>query len=297
MLPTPDKFDPIYAAIAGAFIALTSSILTSWLSGRQARKRQERDLAHSATQKELERIHSLRREVYLPFSDAFAAAVGFVGTIPTCPQEQIRLLQPITELGRHFARINLIAPPAVIEPATRGFLYLQTVVTTLITKRFEIDEAASELALNQQMSQWMLDRQKSLNSRIEGFIDSGELKPQVQFLHDEHVDLTVRIRDNIDAHEPLNQRKFKLEMALLRQVADLLPPLKEHSSSAFLAIRTEIGLPLDAQWYKDFSDRTIQEAMGSLTKFQNELERTIASSNQGEQSAAGQPLGLSTLQP
>lgn len=279
MLPTPDKFDPIYAAIAGAFIALTSSILTAWLGGRQARKRQERDLAHSATQKELERIHSLRREVYLPFSDAFAAAVGFVPTIPTCPQEQIRLLQPLTELGRHFARMNLIAPPSVIEPATRGFLYLQTVVTSLVTKRFEIDEAASELALNQQMTQWMLDRQKSLSSRIEGFLDSGEFQPQVQFLQEEHVDLTQKIRDNIADHEPLNQRKFKLEMSLQRQAAAMLAPMKEHSSEAYLAIRKEIGLPLDAKWYKEFSDRTIHEAMENLTKFQNDIERTLLTPN------------------
>jgi hypothetical protein len=279
MLPTPDKFDPIYAAIAGAFIALTSSILTAWLGGRHARKRQEKDLAHSATQKELERIHSLRREVYLPFSDAFAAAVGFVPTIPSCPQEHIRLLQPITELGRHFARINLIAPPSVIEPATRGFLYLQTVVTTLVTKRFEIDEAASDLAQNQQMTQWMLDRQKSLNSRMDGHVDSGEHRPQVQVLHEEHVDLTRRVKESLAAHEPLNQRKFKLEMALQRQAAAMLPPLKEHSSEAFLAIRNEIGLPLDAKWYKEFSDRTIHEAMENLTKFQFDLERAIITPN------------------
>ena len=90
MLPPPEKFDPIYAAVVGALIAMVSGFFTALIVGWQARKRQKTDLKHSAEQKELERVHSLKREVYLPFSDALAAAVGFVPTIPTCPIDSAR---------------------------------------------------------------------------------------------------------------------------------------------------------------------------------------------------------------
>ena len=182
MLPSPEKFDPIYAAMVGALIAMVSGLVTALVVGFQARQRQKLDLTHSAKQKELERVHSLKREIYLPFSDAMAAAVGFVPTIPTCSIETIRSMQAMTEFGRHYARVSLIAPQQVIQPVMKSFLCLQTVVMALVNKRRAIDDAASELDLNQKATDFLLDRQKKLNARMEALNDTGEPTQKVQLL-------------------------------------------------------------------------------------------------------------------
>ncbi|MCW0220672.1 MAG: hypothetical protein OJI67_20260 [Prosthecobacter sp.] len=286
MLPSPEKFDPIYAAFAGAAIAMFGSFITAWFTGRQATKRQKNDLQHSslekqkerdhiATQKELERLHILRRECYLPFMDAMASAVGFVPTIPTCPIDAIRTLVPIIELGRHISRVTLIAPPSIIEPMINGSLLLQTIATDLINKRWAIEEVSSELDLNRSSVQRMIDRQRNLNARIDNMIDSGEPKPQIQLLYQEHEELGKRIQDLIRKQGPLSDKKTDLELGLQQEAAHLLQPIKEHSIPIITAIRSEIGLPLDEDWYRRFSEKSGQKAFQVISKFQNDLRNRI----------------------
>ena len=273
MLPSPERFDPIYAAFAGAIITMIGSWITAWLVGAQATKRQKNDLLHSssekqkerdhaAAQKELERLGTLRRECYLPFMDAMAAAVGFVPSIPTCPIEVLRTLTPLVDLGRHISRITLIAPPSIIEPMMTGFLFLQTVATTLINQRWAIEHVTSDLELNRNSVQMMLDRQKNLGERMDAMIDTGEPKPQFQHLYQQHTETGDQIQSLIGEQGPLIEWKAELE-------------LKEHSITAIVAIRSEIGLPIDEAWYRRFSEDTSQKALQLVTSFQNELRGKI----------------------
>lgn len=286
MIPTPEKFDPIYAAFAGAIITMIGSWVTAWLVGSQATRRQKNDLLHSssekqkerdfaAAQRELERLHTLRRECFLPFMDATAAAVGFVPSIPTCPIDGLRTLTPMVDLGRHISKITLIAPPSIIEPMMTGFLFLQTVATTLINQRWAIENVASDLDLNRNSVQMMLDRQKNLGERMDTMIDTGEPKPQLQHLYQQHTEIGERIQSLIGEQGPLIERKADLELRLQREAADLLMPLREHSITAIIAIRSEIGLPIDETWYRKFSDDTAQKALQLVTSFQDELRDKI----------------------
>lgn len=276
MFPSPEKFDPIYAAAIASFSALVSAIVTTWISGSHARKRQDRDLDHSAKQKEFERLHSLRREVYLPFCDAAAAAIAFVPTIPNCPAEQMRALQPVMELGRHFARVNLIAPPSVIEPSTRAFYHLQVIITTLLSKRLEIDAVASELNLKEEASRTMIERLRGINEQTQELIGSELHKARFDSLQVEFHSLNSKVNEGIAISEMLNQKKFTLEMASQRLAMVMLGPIRKHSIEAFLAIRREIGLPLDDEWVKNFSEQAGKESFALLAKFQDEIERTFA---------------------
>ena len=275
MIPLPEKFDPIYAAIAGACIAMVAACTTAIIGGYQARSRQRIDLAHSATQKELERLHSLRREVYLPFSDAMSAAVGFIPTIPTCAIDTIRSLQPLAELGRHFARLSLIAPPKVIEPAMKAFLILQAVATALINKRWCIEDAAMDLNMNQQATQSMLDRQAKLLARMEALNDVGEANHKFQSLDAEQCEISQQLQSSLAEHEPLNRRKAELELEAIKQASEMLEPLREHTIPAIVAIRAEIGLPIDQQWYEQFSYEAAQTAHSIITKFQEDLKNAL----------------------
>lgn len=277
MLPSPEKFDPIYAALTGALLAMIGSWITAWITGKQATTRQKNDLEHScrerenerkhaASQKELERLYALRREVYLPFIDAMSNAVSFVPTIPTCPIEAIQTLSQLAELARHFSRVSVIAPPPVIEPVMRVVLYLQTVTTTLINRRWPIEEVASELCLNRNSVQWMLDRQKNLGQRMDAFVDTGEFKPQFKILFDQHTELGQEVKRVLEIQESLNKKKAGLELALLQQASRLLMPIREHTIPVMVSIRNEVGLPIDEDWYRRFSEESAQTAMKLIAR-------------------------------
>lgn len=275
MIPLPEKIDPIYAAIAGAGIAMFASFMTALIGGYQARSRQKTDLAHSATQKELERLHSLRKEVYLPFSDALSAAVGFIPTIPTCAIDAIRAMQPLTELGRQFSRVSLIAPPKLIEPAMKAFLVLQSVATELLNKRWCIEDAATDLKMNQMATQSMLDRQAKLLARMEALNDAGVENHNFQSLDAEQSEISRQLQSNLAEHEPLNRRKAELELASIKQASELLGPLREHTIPAIVAIRAEIGLPIDQEWYEQFSNESARIAQSIIAKLHEDLKKTV----------------------
>ena len=74
------------------------------------------------------------------------------------------------------------------------------------------------------------------------------------YSYNEHVDVTKQIRANLDEHGPLNERKAALELESLKSATEMLVPLQEYSLPAFLAIRAEIGLPIDETWYRQFTE-------------------------------------------
>lgn len=278
----PDKPDAIYGAATGALIAFIGGLLAN----RHARRRQQLDLTHNAAerererqhgaqQRELERLHSLRKEIYLPFVDAAAHAIAFVPQIPTCPIDQLKTLDPLVVLGRQFARVSLIAPPEIIEAVATGFLTLQGVAMILINRRWAIEKVSGELALSQRTVEWMISRQKNLGERMDAMVDTGEAKPQFQVLFEQHQSLSAQIQEEIARQSPLAETKLKTELHLQRDCAQLILPIQEHTTNMFLAMRREIGLPIDETWYRNFNASAMDKAVAMTLKFQDELQSAI----------------------
>jgi hypothetical protein len=105
----PEKVDVLYGAIVGGLVAFLSSLLTVSFTSWHALKRQRIDLAHQAEQKEKERQHALKREIYVPVVEAASAAVAFLAQIPTVPFEALHADNPVVQLARQVARLSLVA--------------------------------------------------------------------------------------------------------------------------------------------------------------------------------------------
>src|ERR1019366_2093839 len=115
-----------------------------FLTNRHSLERQKIELAHQAQEKEKERHYALKREIYLPLLEAVSAAVNFVVQVPTMPIEKLNSDNPVGELGKAISKLNLVAPPEVMEPVTRGQTYLIKIYMVLTNERLAIQKLVGD---------------------------------------------------------------------------------------------------------------------------------------------------------
>lgn len=164
----PEKLDALYGAIAGGLIAFLSSFFTN----RHALKRQRVELAHQAEQKEKERQHALKREIYVPVVEAGNVAVSFLAQIATLLFEALQGNNPIVELNRHVAKLSLVAPFEVMDAVHAGLAQVAKAYMLLTGERLVIHRFACELAsIDAALERWS-SLQKSHFDKLEE-IDFG----------------------------------------------------------------------------------------------------------------------------
>ena len=64
-------------------------------------------------------------------------------------------------------------------------------------------------------------------------------------------------------------------MRLQKRAADLLLPMTEHVADALVAIRAELGMPLDRGWYLSFARENTMKIFASLKQFQEDIHDDI----------------------
>jgi hypothetical protein len=160
---------PVLSAIAGAGIALVGTVL----SNRRARERQLLDLQHQAEQKEKERQHALKRDVYIPLAEATASAMSFIGQIASAPSEAVQKMEAVNALTRQVARATFVAPRAVMEPLQLGLRCLATNFMDLLKERMRIDLVSAQIANIDITIQSHSARQSTLQDRLDKQLDSG----------------------------------------------------------------------------------------------------------------------------
>lgn len=266
----PERLDTLYGAIAGGLIAFLSAFLTN----RHALKRQKLDLAHQAEQKEKERLHAMKRDIYLPYLGALGSAVSFVARIATVPFENLTVETPLDELGKQVAKISLVAPPEVVEPVDRGHAGLRKISAVLISERQVIQELDGNL--------------KILDASLENL--STEVKANLATFQrrEEHKMIDKALAQQFaEYHAHLGQQRLKLQeerLALMKQRADLelrlnrlavkeIRPLRAHGEAALLAMRRDLGMQTDEKRWAQLLSLNVIETDAALDRFYDDVER------------------------
>jgi hypothetical protein len=268
----PEKFDAIYGAAIGGAIA----IVTAMLSSRQARKRLEQELRHASEEKANERRHGLRRETYIPFVDAYSRAIGFVMQMGTVPFEEIRKSEATMQLGVVIARLSLVAPRSVQEPMYKAHRLLTQLTFVLFAERGAIERVAGEVNAIDFDVQLRLNRQKELQLRQEKHIDEKTAEPGLMsFLFEQHKQATAEIDALLAKRAPLVRKKTELEIQLLKNATAALPDIGKMNVETMLAVRNDLGMAVDADWYRTFAAEAADGYMADVKKFQADLEKMV----------------------
>lgn len=269
----PDKPDVIYSALLGGLMVLVTTMLTN----RQARKRQERDLLHQSEQKDKERIHSLKRDIYIPLVEAHSIATTFLAKMPIAPAEQLKSQEPLQALGHIVSKLALIAPPEVLEPVHICAREVIKCATRLGAERWQIDDVSGELSLIESDIQWHIEYQKNQSAEMKKMEDEGHTDVgKMEKLKGLESWSQTKLKEGIDQKLVLIEKKAMLELALLQKSAVWLRELGGLSTNAIIAIRSELGLPIDPAWMLSFQEANTDAGYAIVEEFRSQTEKRVS---------------------
>ena len=223
-------------------------------------------------QKEAERLFALKREIYLPAIESFSEASGYVGQIATLPIERIQEGAPLLNLARNTSRISLVAPKEVFTKTQSAVAHLLSVSMTLARGRVALEKLSGDLKGVQSEIELFLKRQTKITDRMDVQIDSGKPDQAVmQILHQQSCQITSDLEPVFVRQNQLNEQRLEEVMRLQKRSADLLIPMTDHVADAVVAIRAELGLPLDREWYLSFARENVLRIFSELKQFQENI--------------------------
>jgi hypothetical protein len=268
----PDKPDAIY----GGVIAATTALLTVWLTNKNARARQKLDLASADRQKETERLFQLKREAYIPAIESFVAANAYISQLPTIAIEKIGDAGPMLDLARNTSRIGVVAPQDVIAKTQVAVSHLSVAQMVVTRGRLELAKIEFELRGIESNNDFLLKKQETNLAQGNSQIISGNPNQKVldycqesgRMLASELERLSVRRNELI-------RRRLEESMRLQKRAVDLLLPMAEHVAEALIAIRIELGLPIDRDWYLKFTKEYATKVFNELKTFQENIHDDI----------------------
>lgn len=266
----PEKMDAIYGACVGGLIAF----VTAFFANRHALKRQKLELTFQMDEKRKERQHSLKREVYLPLVVAANEAVAFVTQLPTVPFERIRNDNPMNELARQIARLNLIAPPEVMKPVSEGHTLLMKCYMALTAERFAIHKIDLEVGgIDSAIENWRT-QQRAAIQRLERHFDQSTGEPAVRkFLIEEVGKAEQQMLALCEKKGHLVKTRFEMELHLMRKALQEVKPMRAHASKALLAIRSDVGMPVDTGQWQAIAEGSALEVDAALERYMAEVEK------------------------
>jgi heme exporter protein D len=255
-------------ALLSAIVTLTSVVLSNRNSRRNLREQLrrnagqftaqlahdseqlERRLAHEAEQRERERTMSLRREVYLEAAEALAHANALIGRVTNIENDQKVLGDEFaTDLAK-LAKIHIVGSPPTVQAIMDYVNALAPGFLELVAKRTPLMVRKAGIAQQQTFIDAALAERKRFTAmlqqlNLDGVTDETKRDPifaQSRFATETH-------QSHIAAMGEL--WRLQLEgifdiahhsLALADKVSRLLPP-------AILAVRSEMDLALDPEWY------------------------------------------------
>ena len=275
----PEKPDLIYASLITALTATVSVWLThkyslhrQKLDLEHAQIRQGKDLKHSAEEKEAERVFELKRDIYLPAIEDFTVATSYASQIPVLAMERIYEGKPILDLARSTGRLALIAPKDVLTAVHAAVAHLLTNVMTLTRERLAIAHVEFQLdGLNKRSD--AIDKKIAVNmDRMDAQIASGKADTAVMKYFGDGCNILHEELDKIfDEKSKVVKQRLDDSMTLLQQAVGLAPAMAENVANALLAIRNEIKMPLDHDWYIRFTRETVTRMATAVKEYQANL--------------------------
>jgi hypothetical protein len=269
----PDKLDALYGAMVGGGVAM----LVNFFTNRNSRKMLSLQLTHQATQREKDRQLTLKREIYIPLLEAASDAISFYGQIGTVPSELIRRPEPLNSLARHVAKMSGIASPEVIEAVYIAQKQLVIGAVKLFNERIPIEVVINQLSSVDSMIKSYEAKSESFNQRFEKHIDAGTgdggLKDVLMRLTKEHLEVVEKLHQQ---KSELVLKKSTLEMDISRQATEDMKIIGPQNRAALVAIRKDLGLPIDANWLNNLSDAHSKDVFKAVEKFHQNVEKIIA---------------------
>jgi uncharacterized membrane-anchored protein YhcB (DUF1043 family) len=243
-----------YAAYAAAGAAVLSSIVTfvsSSLSNRNSRKQIERQLEHSANQRDRDRAMTLRRDVYLPAVEAVVRTAGALGQLIDLTADASALGTQLIADFATMAKVHLVAS----ESTVRELLTFQKALTPawieLLALRASLVARQQSIAVHGSLIDGTLAEKRHLvqlmrQHNLSGSTDQAAMdRLSAQFQNEE-----INFQTHFAAQATLMQAQAAEHLRIADRCAELSLQVAKTMPEALISARLELELPIDAAEYR-----------------------------------------------
>lgn len=253
---------------------LLASLLTLtgvFISNASNTKRLRIQLAHDATEKGKERTGKLRQEVYLLVAEELGKANQNISSLASSDLTKDNALNEMNGLFSAIAKLQLVAEPNTAYLANElsakyGAAILRLLVASDPLRRTRIDIDIANKSYEESVEQV-----KRYEGTISDMTDSGQVDmkalEQLQKRYDYHLNqMLAHTQTRDELWEIYTSRQLAFTKALISE----MKPLSSQYVEAFMAIRSDLGLPADRQ---QFESQMIRQ----WEVMEHELKKTIDS--------------------
>lgn len=251
----------VHLLLAAAVIVLIGAAIYASVS-RAARNRAERD-HHQRVE---EREFALRRDVYPAAAEAIARAQEFLARFPSGDLGREAAQAMIDQVMGALGRVHLVASEATLKATMALANEFSTAYLALTHKRQPLVELQNEIdSLATKISHLSYERDQLLASitRMSGDgMDQhagiwGDMNMRFDKLHREIANLSTERSDKIS-------RLARLRRELAVEGAQASLALAKLGVPAYLALRQELGMPIEEMEYRTLTQRNIAAIEQSL---------------------------------
>lgn len=236
----------------------------------------ERRLAHEADQRDRERTMSLRREVYLNAAEAMILANGLIGRMTDLENDQRVLGQEFTVSLGKIAKIHIVGSQQTIDAVMNYVNTLSPAFIAMVSKRGPLLIRKAAIALEQTFIDAALGERKRFTEmlkqlNLDGVTDQIKAEPILAQsrlatkTHESHIATMAELwREQLKGIEEIVRNSQELAEKITR----LLPP-------AILAVRSEMELPLDPEWYAGKWEEQLERVKKVMAKVYESIREAI----------------------
>ena len=253
--------DVVWAAIGGSALTLFGVFL---------------QLVHDGKQRNRERELNLRRDVYLPAAEEFAATVSYIVRLPNIDLDEQGKMEPVPGFMKIAAKINIVGSNETIVATNTLVSKIDSVFVPLMSKKLPLAKLKSEikvlekivddcqtraqkaifdmrsLTFNKESDQSILQLVKSDFERAQK--DSEKFGNELSIKRDQHIKMTC----------DMSVECLEATMQIQRFFVPLL-----------IAIRKELKLPFDPKKCLKPLEQINREAREPLDKFIRDITKDI----------------------
>jgi hypothetical protein len=238
--------DVVWAALSGAVVASGISLFTTILSNRNSRKQLRMQLQDNGLQRDRDRAMALRRDVYLPASEALTRMQAALGQLTDIGADQARIGRHISTGMGILYKAHLVANA----PTVRALMAYQAAFMPVYLEVIMLRSSLVVHKMGIETQQKFIDRADAEYQRIVQIMKQHNIagstdRAAFERLNAQSVVELQALKTHSDKQSVLRSQLFAGQMALGEKLAEALAKTAAVLPDALISCRHELEMPID----------------------------------------------------
>lgn len=257
--------------IVGALIAAGISALTAIISNWNSRRIVRLQLRSAERQAELKRTMQLREDVFLPAARASGVAILVSAKMINPETRQDELNSEVADVVSKINALHVIASERTLDPLVDLGEKIGLLFSTMDQFRIEILQAHGRFKAHSEIVDKEIRNGDALIEMMRAN-NLGDQSDESQRKIDDQWKLHRELLAKWEATRDAEAQHFRsLTAAAHKRWSELALDMVPEQTKALIAIREELGLPLDGEWYTKKMNRVYELAARVAQETQSRL--------------------------